>query len=344
MIQANEDCAPELVLDTHNRPQARSLEDWEFDRPEIEEAAAYYKRRSAGVWACLATLAVALVVSVGYGYTVLKQEGIQLDQIPGLTRSLPAISQHLANVENRLVDSRVAQQRIASQVQAIDAESKAALSATREQTGMMVSQLQRTLGRELNQRTAAFQAQVSRLADERSADTARLTEVQAELGRERNELEAARADYARELADIREQQGQEHRELASISSSLPTRQVGFTLRKNQHVEIAPGVSFLLTKTEVGHQRYDGRIESTSGKQRISVQNQGVQNPVVFFPSDDGKAWFLVVTSINEQGAGGYLLLPAGTNNPSSGDVVSAADNSIVPVGAPVARQSNFVER
>jgi hypothetical protein len=344
MIQANEGLAPEVLMDKQNQPPARPLEDVEFDRPEIEEAAAYYQRRTAGLWACLATLAVALVVSVGYGYTVLLQEGIQLDQIPGLARSLPAINEHLASVENRLVDSRAAQNRLASKIQQIGVESNAALTATRQQTGMLVAQLQRSVDKEMNQRTTLIQAQLSQMVTLRAADQARLTQVEAELVRERTQLEAARADYAHELASIREQQGQANRELASISSSLPTRQISFSLRKNQSAEIAPGVSFLLTKTDSGHQRFDGWIESTPGKQRVSVQNQGVRNPVVFFPAQDGRAYVLVVTSINEQGAGGYLMIPAGANKPSSGDVVSAADNSVVPVSEIVGNQGNLAER
>jgi len=66
--------------------------------------------------------------------------------------------------------------------------------------------------------------------------------------------------------------------------------------------------------------------------------------VVFFPAQDGRAYVLVVTSINEQGAGGYLMIPAGANKPSSGDVVSAADNSVVPVSEIVGNQGNLAER
>jgi hypothetical protein len=332
MIESNEGFPPELSLDDSIR--SRTREDWETDQTEVEEVPAYYKRRSAGVWACLAILVVALGVAVVYGNAVLQQQSVQLDQIPGIAKSLTPISQHLANLENRLSDSRAAQQSLALRTQSIDAESKAALVATRQQTGKLVAQVQQSLSKQINQQTAAFQAQVSRLANDRATERVRLTQVEAQLAQEHSELEAARADYARELAAVREQQVVEHHELASLSSSLPTRQVAFDIQKNQPMEIAPGVFFQLTKADIVRQRFDGWIESRPGHQRVSVQGQGVRTPIVFFPSEDSKALEMVVTRISGIGAAGYVLTPAGIATADQAHIVSAAENPASPVTAP----------
>ena len=326
MIEANEGFPPELLSDDHNR--SRSREYWESDRQEVEEVPAYYSRRSAGVWTCLAALSVALGVAVAYGYAVLSQEGIQLEQIPGLTRSLPAISQHLASFEKRLTDSRAAQQSLATQMQNIDVDSKAALSQTRQQTGRLMAQVEQTFDKRLSQQTAAFQAQVSLLASDRTKERVLLTQVQGQLAQEQNAIMAVRADYSRDLAAVREQQGVQHTELASISSSLPTHHVTFDVQRNQRVEIAPGVSFQLTKADVGRQRFDGWIESAPGHQRVSVQGQGLRTPIVFFPSEDSKALMLVVTRISQMGVTGYLLIPTGSHTTDQAHMVSAADNPL----------------
>jgi hypothetical protein len=332
MIEANEEYPPELILDDHHRSNTKK--DWEADRAEADEIPAYYKRRSAGVWTCLAALTVALGIAIAYGYAVLEQEGVQLEQIPGLTKSLPPISQHLANLEKRLADSRVAQQGLASQVRNIDAESKGALAETRQHTGRLVAQMQQSLSKQINQQSAALQTQLSQLASDRATERVRLTQVEALLAQEHGELEAARANYARELAAVRNQQAVEHHELASLSSSLPTRQVAFDIQKNQPVEIAPGVFFQLTKADIGRQRFDGWIESRPGHQRVSVQGQGVRTPIVFFPSEDSTALEMVVTRINGIGAVGYVLTPAGMASADQAHIVSAAENPVTVVTAP----------
>ena len=327
MADASEGCAPMLNLD--DRFQARNKLDWESDQAEVEEEVpTYYKRRSAGVWACLATLTVALAVGVIYGYAVLKQENIQVDQIPGMAKSLPAINRHLASLEKRLVLASSDRQNLASQVQRIDTGSMAALDATRQQTSKLVAHVQENLLEEINQHTAALQAQVSQMASERSADHQLLAQTEEQLAQARSELERTRRDYTLEMSALREQQGEEHRELASLSSSLPTRQVNFEIQKNQAAPLAPGISFQLTKTDVRHQRFDGLIESAPGHQAVSVQSQGVRNPIMFYPSDDGKGFLLVVTRVGENKASGYLLIPNGKGDQT--DFLSATDNHLNP--------------
>lgn len=133
---------------------------------------------------------------------------------------------------------------------------------------------------------------------------------------------------ALEMSALREQQGEEHQELASITSSLPNRQVNFEVQKNQTAPLAPGISFQLTKTDVRHQRFDGLIESAPGNQAVSVQSQGIRNPIMFYPSDNGKGFLLVVTRVDEAKAYGYLLIPS--DNGDQTDLLSAADNQLDP--------------
>ncbi|HXW15456.1 MAG TPA: hypothetical protein VEN79_13185 [Terriglobia bacterium] len=328
MIQGNDRCAPEFEMDGIHRFEA--ARNWESDRPEMEDVPAYFKRRSAGVWTCLATLAVALAVVVAYGYSVLRQEGIQSEQVPGIAKSLPAIAQHVSNLERRLADSRAYQQNLASEMQKIDAKSMAALDQTRQQTGKQITSVKDALLKGLNQQTLAFQAQLAELMSERNANRLQLAQVEEQLSKARDELETARKDYESQVAALREQQGIEDRELASISSSLPTRQVAFEAQKNQAAEVIPGVTFHLTKTDVRHQRFDGTIVPTPGKQRISVQSQSVQSPVTFFPSEEVKPYVMVVTSIDQKGVTGYLLIPAKSGTMESTDFISAADNPLSP--------------
>ena len=341
MIRAGEGCAPEFE---DHLDRAQAAKDWAGDRSsEVEDVPAYIKRRSAGVWTCLATLAVALAVVAVYGYSVLKQEGIQLEQVPGIAKSLPAIAQHVSNLENRLADSRTYQQNLTHEVQKIDAGTKVAIDQTQQQTGKQLASVKAALVKALNQQTSAFQTQLSQLMNERNADRTQLAQVEEQLSTARDQLETAQKDYDSQVAALREQQGVEDRELASISSSLPTHQVAFEAQKNQAVDVVPGVTFRLTKTDVRHQRFDGMIASTPGKQSISVQSQSVQSPVMFFPSAHAKAYVMVVTSVNQKGVTGYLLIPSKSGTTQAADFISAAGNPLTPASLPVSHDKTGAE-
>ena len=62
MIPPSEEKALELNLDDRNRSQI--VEDPERERAEGADGVAYYKRRQAGVWACLAALTTISAVAV----------------------------------------------------------------------------------------------------------------------------------------------------------------------------------------------------------------------------------------------------------------------------------------
>jgi len=342
MIQAGEGHVAELKLDTlHRREAAR---DWEIDEPVADEVPAYYQRRSAGVWACIATLTVALGVIAGYGYAVLSQEGIQAERVPGIAKSLAAIAQHVGNVETRLANSQAGQQRLAAQVRNFDAQSQAALTGDRLETRQLVASVKAALLRDLNQRNAAFQTQLAQLSAERNADRAHLAVVVDQLAQARNELASAQQGFAAQVAALRDEQGEEHRELASMSSAIPTRQVEFEAQKSQKDQLLSSIFFLVTKTDVRHQRFDGTIALEPDNQKVSVQGQGVRSPVVFFPGGHGKACVLVVTSVTPNGVSGYLLIPAKNGATDAPDFISASDNSRTLSPLPEAHKSSVAEQ
>ena len=58
MIETGEGYVPDFILD--DRRSLIAEDEWESDKAEVVEIAAYYKRASAGVWTWLAVLTVAL--------------------------------------------------------------------------------------------------------------------------------------------------------------------------------------------------------------------------------------------------------------------------------------------
>ena len=328
MTPASERCSPEFILE--DRGRVESADDWESDRAEADEVAAYYKRRAAGVWTALAVLVVALAAVTLYGYSVLRRQGIELRQIPVVAKSLPAISQRMVSIAKGLDAWRDNQVNLSAQVQKMDSAWMSQLGETRQQTRRMIAEAHGSLLKDMNQRTSGLQAQLSQLASDRNSDRARLAQLEQQLVEARYELENTQKKYASELVALREKQGEENREIGSLSSMLAVQQVTFEIHKNQTARVVPGVSLKLTAANVRRQQFDGWIQSASGNQNIFVQNQGVLRPVMFCPNDHDQAMELVVTKVAKDSVAGYLLIPAKNVRNNATDSVAAAENSTGP--------------
>lgn len=331
MTDATGRCMPELILDDSKRYLA--AEEWEDD--QASEVSAYDKRKSAGVWTALATLAVAVAIMAGYGYFVLSQEDTQLAQIPALTNSLPAVGLHLSSFEKRLDAWLGDQQNLTAQVQRMDAGWKSAFGQAREHTSKLIQEAREGLRQELDHRTLALSAQISQMAAAQRAERTRLAEVEKQLDNTRQELASARQDYSRELSALRQQQHEDHGAIASLNNLLTTNQVTFEIQKDKEEEVVPGVSVHLTNTDVRFQRFDGWIELAPARQFIWVRGQGIQRPVVFYPDQRDEAYELVVTRVNQEGAVGYLVVPAQNSAIGQGGLDSenqAAPVSVIPSG------------
>ena len=280
---------------------------WEGDHSR--EVPAYHKRRTAGLWTALATLAVALVVAASYGYSVISKNNAQLAWLPGLTKSLSAVRGRLDGLETRLQVWQDGQKNLAARIQQMDAGWKSKLNDVRLHAAKLVNDAYQKEQEELNLRTAAINAQMVQMASRQRAEQIHMAQLEQDLARTRQELASVRENYTRELAGLREQQTSNRREIASINNLLATDEVDFEITKNQGEEIVPGVSLHLTKTDTQRQRFQGWIWLAGNRHTIWVRGQGIQRPVVFYPKAGGEAYELVVTRVNQKDATGYLLIP-----------------------------------
>ena len=85
--------------------------------------------------------------------------------------------------------------------------------------------------------------------------------------------------------------------------------ISFTVIKNHSRELAPGISFGLTDTDVAGHRIDGWMWLMPDRRTIWLRDQSEQEPVVFYNARDGRRHQLQITSVNERSVTGYLLLP-----------------------------------
>ncbi|PYV01044.1 MAG: hypothetical protein DMG26_14400, partial [Acidobacteria bacterium] len=107
------------------------------------------------------------------------------------------------------------------------------------------------------------------------------------------------------------QVNQSHSDLRTLAQGFDRRRVNFELVKNSAVELAPGVSLTVLKTDVSYQRFEGYLSLTFEGRTLWLPNMGAQEAVDFYSKQAKRPYDLVVTTVNKRGVAGYLLLPAG---------------------------------
>ncbi len=302
-------------------------EEWDNDPPS--DAPVYHKRRTAALWTALASLAVVLAVVAAYGYAVLSNQNSQLAWLPGLAKSISAVRARTSGLEAALKEWGRKQDDLAARVQNLDAGWQSRLDKVRMQAAGLVGNAYQKEREELNARTAALNAQIAAMATRQQAEHTRLKQLEQRLAMTRQEFASLRENYTRGLAAVQEQQISNQRAISSLNNALSTDQINFEAEKNQDAEIVPGVSLHLTGTDIAHQRFGGWVWLAATRRRIWVKRQAIQAPIVFYPSDGGEAYELVVTRVKQNDVTGYMLVPSGTKTQQA-DVASNSRLAVQP--------------
>lgn len=307
MSPVNEKWSAEPDVTFEDTEDYTPKEVWETDLPT--DVPAYHKRRTAGLWTALATLAVALAVVAIYGYSVMSKVDAKLSWLPGMVSSLSGVRDRVADLETGLQAWQKRQENLAAEVQKLDATWKSRLNDTRAEVANLVHSTYNKQQEELNQRTAALNAQITQMASRQLTEQVHVAQLEKELARTQMELASVKENYARELAVLRDKQSANQHAIASIDNVISTDRADFEIQKNQTVEIVPGIALQLTKTDTQHQRYQGWISLMANGNTIRVRGQSVQQPFVFYPGHSSEAYELVVTRVSQKKVTGYLLIP-----------------------------------
>jgi predicted nucleic acid-binding Zn-ribbon protein len=310
MASVNNRWSAEQTLAFENTDISRPKDGWEIDPPS--EVSSYHKRRTAGLWVAVATLAVALAVVAAYGYSVISKDQMKLASLPVLEKSLSEVRVRMGGLEGKLQAWQQGQKRLAARLQELNAAWKSDLNDVRSGAARLVTAAYQKQQEELNQRTAMVNAQIQEMASRQRATQVRMAQLEQQLARTREELASIRESNNQEFAALQQQQSASEHEIASINNLLSTDQVDFEIDKNQGEELVPGVSLHVTKTDTLHQRYQGWIWLAADRRTIWVRGQGIQRPVVFYPKPGSEAYELVIMRVNQKGAAGYLLVPRDT--------------------------------
>jgi cell division protein FtsB len=292
-----------------------------WDNEEPIEIPAYHRRRSAGLWTAVASLAVVLAVMAAYGYSVMSNQNSQLAWLPGLKKSVSAVRDRANGLEASIAKWDARQDHLETQVQKLGTGWKAGLDDARMHAAVLVNNAYQKEREDLNQRTAILNAQIAAVTSRQQAEQAHVARLERQLASTRQELASVQESNGRELAEVQNGQISNRRAIASINDVLSTDQVNFEAEKNHDSEIVPGVSLHMTGADIARQRFGGWILLAGNRRRIWFRHQTIETPLVFYPVPGGEAYELVVTSVKQKEVAGYLLVPSNSKSQQA-DVAS----------------------
>jgi transcriptional regulator of heat shock response len=187
--------------------------------------------------------------------------------------------------------------------------------ATRNQMREFVGQATTHLQAELDQRSQVVDARLNDLASTQSQDHAQLAQLNDQLRGQvaslREQLAAAQESTGRDLADMQEQVSNNQGNLRTLARNLHRDRVTFEIVNNSPTELAPGVTLTVLKTDASYQRFRGYIYLTKEGKTLWLNNLNAREAVDLYAQQYSYPYSLIVTTVNDDGVAGYLLLPAG---------------------------------
>jgi len=281
------------------------------------QAAQPEEPKTKGLWAAFAILLLALVGAATYGYLALDKDNIQLSQIPEVAESVNLVGGRMAAAEARLREMSFDWQALQQSFAELDKKVNSRTSSTRKYAEKLTTQLESRVQNRMDDRAAGLEARIRELQSEQQTDRAQLAQLRNALAGTQSDLSAVQQQTGHDFHGLTRRVAANEQQLIELDQELDSERVDFeVVRKRQH-ELAPEISFEITKTDVRYQRFSGWIRYAPEGRTLWVRDQGVQQPVTFYNQRGDEMYELVVTRVNKDSAIGYVLLPMAEGSEAS---------------------------
>lgn len=290
--------------------------------------------RTTSLWVAFAFLVVALLGALGYGYYILRENNVQISQLPAAIKSVVALNGRVNATEARLVAWTAELQDVVGRMGKLEQKTARNLNAANKHAERLTTELEGRLQEKLDGQAYVDNTRLNQLESKQKSEHAQLAQIEEKLGSARRELAAVqqditalRQDTGQRLASLDSQVIGNSRSIDAVSRRLDHRRVDFEVVKDHTYELAQGISLKLTGTNVAYQRFGGMVSVVPEGRTLWVDQQGIQQPVVFYRKQDGERCELIVTRVAGKSATGYLLLSADQSAPESGE---ASELTLLP--------------
>ncbi len=180
-----------------------------------------------------------------------------------------------------------------------------------------VGDAQTQLVAEINQRDVAMNARLDKVESTETDTRNQLAQTQDQIQKQVSALQQQVAELGthtdQNVAKLQQQIGQNQDGLDALGEKVNRRRVDFEVAQNVTVELAPGVSLTVLKTNVSYQSFDGFLSLKDQGKTLWLSSAGVSRAVSFYPQPSDPPYDLVVTRIGARGVVGYLMVPEGVS-------------------------------
>lgn len=266
-------------------------------------------------------LALAIFGVVWYVYPRLRWQTEANTQIKSVQSAVDGLGDRMKAAESKFEGQSSEQQDLHKQVTNLSRRLSARIENARREVQQSSAEMFRQAQVRIDDQIRGVQARMTRLESSNSDANTQIAELRRELGQVRgevaqqaSELHAVRQDVRSDavtlqMANLKSSEERDRKDVNSLIDALDLRRVAFEVRKNQNLELAPGVSLNVTGTDIAHRRVNGWMWLMPERRTLWLHGQNAQEPVIFYGYQDGKRRELVITNVTKNGATGYLLLP-----------------------------------
>jgi len=260
-------------------------------------------------------LVLAVVGASAYLYLSLRENNINLSQVPDLLQSITTLDGRMDATEAKLRDLAANWDGLTNHLAELDGKVDSSLRATRNQMRELVGQAAGRLQAEMDQQGRVVDARLNKVESMQRQDRAQLAQLndqlQGQVSSLREQLTATQESTGRDLANLQGQVSEDQSNLHTLAQRLHRDKVTFEIVKDSHTELAPGVTLTVLNTGVSYQRFRGYISLTNEGKTLWLNNLNAKEAVDLYAQQYSHPYSLIVATVSKDGVVGYLPLPAG---------------------------------
>jgi len=260
---------------------------------------------------------LALLILAGvvwYNFPTLLTDYQALSQFPATKELVKTLGEQESATEAQLRGLMGNWDGLQTRLAKLDRNVSSGLASARKHSEALIAQARGQFEQELNERTQAMNARVDGVEAEQAETRTQLAQtkdqLQKEVARLRQQLAERQDNTDQAVQNLQQQVGQGQDGLHSLAQEVHRQRVDFEVSENRSVEIAPGVSITVLKTNVSYQSFDGFLSLTNEGRTVWLSNVGIAKAMSFYPTKQAhRSYDLVVTTISRKGVVGYLMVP-----------------------------------